>query len=91
MNETATSKAMRDRDEDRDNRRLQLMHEEFRARYAPDGKRERDQFETHLAMLIREVAMDAQKPFTIAASEAMARRPMPPMFFPKDTPAKDLT
>lgn len=91
MNETATAKAMREQYEDRDNRRLQLMHEEFRTRYAPDDKRVRDQFESHLAMLIREVAMDAQKHFTKAAAEAMARQPMTPVYFPKDTPAKDLT
>ena len=70
--------------EERDQRRLQLLHEEFRARYAPDDKRERDRFEAALVMLMREVAIDAQKPFTHAVAQAMVSQPLTPLAVPAD-------
>lgn len=79
MGETATAAAMRKHDEECDQRRLQLLHEEFRARYAPDDKRERDRFETALVMLLREVAIDAQEPFRKAAAAAISMQPPAPI------------
>ncbi len=84
MNETATAAALRKHDEERDQRRLQLLHEEFRACYAPGDKRERDLFEAALVMLMREVAIDAQKPFTEAAAAALAKQPIPSPLVPSD-------
>lgn len=72
MRETATEAAIRDRMGGDEHRRLELLHGEFRARYAPEDSRERDIFEMHLSMLIREIYRDAQAPFTQAAAIALA-------------------
>lgn len=72
------------REREIERRRNQLMHEEFRARYAPKDHRERDRFEAHLSMLLHAIAKDAVQPFVTAAASALAMKPLGPLFIKKD-------
>lgn len=77
---TATQDAMRRYDLDRQRERMQLLHKEFREKYAPNDPHERDRFEVDLAMLLREISIDVLKPFQDAAADRIAKTPIPPIF-----------
>lgn len=60
--------------------RLHWMHRTFAEKYAPADPRDRDVFGADLALLLRELQMDALKPFQEAAAQHFAMRPMPPVY-----------
>lgn len=81
---TATESAYERAQRDDDERRLHWMHRVFAEKYAPDDLRARDVFGADLAMLLRQVQIDAQRPFHEAVANQMARSPMPPIFLKSD-------
>ncbi len=77
-NKTATETEFEKYQREMEVNRLYKMHESFRARWAPEDPRDRDQFEAELAMLVRECAIDALKPFQAAAATQLAMLPQTP-------------
>ena len=74
---TATQSLYEQHRRDEHETRLHWMHRTFAEKYAPVDPRERDIFGADLAMLLRELQMDALKPFHEAAAVQLAIRPMP--------------
>lgn len=79
LNQTATQATAREHQDKAQSERMHWLHKTFRERYAPSDPINRDAFEADLAMLLREVALDALKPFQDAAAMHIALRPMPPV------------
>ena len=80
MTKSATQIAQETYERDRKESRLHWMHKTFSEKYAPDDPRESHVFQADLAMLLREMQMDALAPFHQAAAHQIAIRPIPPVF-----------
>lgn len=79
MNRSATQIAQETYHRDGAESRLHWMHKTFAEKYAPTDPRDRDVFHADLAMLLRELQIDALKPFHEAAAHQLAMRPIPPV------------
>ena len=79
MNKSATQIAQETFERDQQESRLHRMHKTFFEKYAPDDPHERDVFVADLAMLLRELQIDALKPFHEAAAHQLSFRPIPPV------------
>ncbi len=66
--------------------RLHFMHRSFAKKYAPEDPRERDVFGADLMMLLREIQIDALKPFHEAAAAHLAMCQMTPTFIKAKEP-----
>ena len=78
---TATQTLCEQNRRDEHETRLHWMHRTFAEKYAPKDPRDRDVFGADLAMLLRELQLDALKPFQEAAAHQLAMRPMPSHLF----------
>ena len=76
---TATQSLYEQQRRDEHETRLHWMYRTFAEKYAPNDPRERDVFGADLAMLLRELQMDALKPFHEAAAHQLAMRHIPPV------------
>ena len=79
MTKSATQIAQETYERDRTESRLHWMHKTFYEKYAPDDPRDRDIFQADLAMLLREMQLDALEPFHQAAALQISMRPMTPI------------
>lgn len=86
---TATQSLYEQQRHDEHESRLHWMHRTFAEKYAPDDPRDRDVFGADLAMLLRELQLDALKPFHEAAAHQLAMRPIPPVFVEVDKEGGD--
>lgn len=85
---TATQSLYEKARRDEHETRLHWMHRTFAEKYAPDDPRDRDVFGADLAMLLRELQMDALKPFHEAAAYQLSMRPMSPAYIKDKEPTK---
>ena len=60
--------------------RLHAIHRRFHDKWAPREGHYQSEFQADLAMLMREVHRDAIEPFTAAAAQVMAMRPLTPVY-----------
>lgn len=76
---TATQSLYEQQRRDEHETRLHWMHRTFAEKYAPDDPRDRDVFGADLAILLRELQLDALKPFHEAAARQLTFRPAQPV------------
>ena len=80
MSYTSTQSLYERNRRDEHETRLHWMHRSFAEKYAPEDPRERDVFGADLHMLLRELQMDALKPFHDAAAAQLSMHQMAPRF-----------
>lgn len=79
MPETATEKAIREREDQRQRERLTRTIEAFSAQWGPDDRRDLHRFHAELHMLVREIHADAQRPVVDTVRNVMAAMPHLPI------------
>lgn len=85
MTKSATQIAQETYERDQKESRLHWIHKTFAEKYAPKDPRDRNLFHADLAMLLREMQLDALAPFHAAAAQQLAIRPLPPIVLPRST------
>ena len=79
MPKSATQIAQETFDRESAESRLHHMHKTFAEKYAPADHRECDVFHADLAILLREMQLDALKPFHEAAAAQLSMLAPPPV------------